>query len=130
MPALTVTVYHCLCGTLYLHQAACTCGYTQRESHFRRLSDLPSRLQAAYHANEQKRKFREEAIASVAPEARMLALVNSFPCLRRKCITHWDAVALDEEAGSWSYSERLSLDFWDPEQQTAFLAWAQVPWWP
>lgn len=91
------------------------------------------------------------------PAARMLALANTFPCLRRKGITQWDSAALERESRPWSWGERCAVVFllsvwnpfdyaadfglqpwdlhealkgWDDECRAAFVAWAAAPWWP
>lgn len=97
-------------------------------------------------------RAREEYFASkrATPEARILALLNSFPCLRKKGLQKWDALAVAAEARAWSSGEqeavRFVLSVWNPEEfpwsyqeglkrwdkpsRAAFLAWAADPWWP
>jgi len=168
---LEVTAYPCnrgeACGNIQFTGGRCrVCGAFAAESRFYRLADLHPDLQAEWHAMEAERVAQRSIAGRTheladgglyrkipepnTPEARILGLWNSFPCLRRKRVEKWDIAAIAEECRPWSTGERLCAAFvlsvWDPEyftfdlhealkkwdddNRTAFLAWAAAPWWP
>lgn len=100
-----------------------------------------------------------ELLRTRGPVMYIVALAESFPCLRGKCETitpqNWDVDQWVKNSKKWSHSERAAAMFvalvwnyhgarskkwmfdsvdalgvWDPSNRAAFLAWAKNPVWP